>query len=326
MVELRSSFYGFTCARYHRLDRGGEICRCSRFVYARVFVMIETAYIAFEGEALAQASGNDMTPPVRRITKIRSYMALGIFSTAAAISFLSPLGGFALVCCVLFIYLNPVYPNCFINRCAHNQSARQSGRNRMKNSVAILTGASQGIGRATAIRLARDFYAVVVAARNAKALEKVAAAVQKAGAEPLPLAVDLSEVEASKLWPTTLERFGRIDVLLNIPADRHAEVGRYRAIVYGIWSPGCHCIRLHGSTIFLVQPMCRASNHFLSSIRRTRNWAGQKLRGGTLQVRKELGSSRSSFYLSLREAPCDLLDNVRRCRPAHRNSRGEDDY
>jgi len=81
------------------------------FVYALVFVLIETAYIAFEGEALAQVSGSDMTPPLRRITKIRSYMALGMFSTAAAISFLSPLSGFALVCCVVFIYLSPRVPD-----------------------------------------------------------------------------------------------------------------------------------------------------------------------------------------------------------------------
>ena len=51
----------------------------------------------------------------------------------------------------------------------------------MKNSVAIVTGASQGIGRCTAIRLAHDFSAVVLAARNAKALEEVAAEVQQAG-------------------------------------------------------------------------------------------------------------------------------------------------
>jgi 3-oxoacyl-[acyl-carrier protein] reductase len=40
----------------------------------------------------------------------------------------------------------------------------------MKDSVAIVIGASQGIGRSTAIRLAGDFSAVVLAARNAKAL------------------------------------------------------------------------------------------------------------------------------------------------------------
>ena len=80
------------------------------FTYAVVFVLIETAYIAFEGEALAQASGSDMTPALRRVTKIRSYMALGMFGTAAAISFLSALSGFALVCCVLFVYLSPHVP------------------------------------------------------------------------------------------------------------------------------------------------------------------------------------------------------------------------
>jgi len=80
------------------------------FVYALVFVLIETAYIAFEGEALAQASSSDITLPLRRITRIRSYLALAMFSTAAAISFWSRIGGFALVCCVLFIYLSPRVP------------------------------------------------------------------------------------------------------------------------------------------------------------------------------------------------------------------------
>ncbi|WP_035351443.1 SDR family NAD(P)-dependent oxidoreductase [Edaphobacter aggregans] len=69
----------------------------------------------------------------------------------------------------------------------------------MKNSVEIVTGASQGIGRSTAICLARDSSAVVLAARNAEALDEVAAAVKAAGTEPLPLAVDLSQVEASEI-------------------------------------------------------------------------------------------------------------------------------
>lgn len=60
----------------------------------------------------------------------------------------------------------------------------------MKDSVAIVTGASQDIGRSTAIRLARDFSAVVPAARNAEALEEVAEAVKKTGVEPPPIAVD----------------------------------------------------------------------------------------------------------------------------------------
>jgi len=80
------------------------------FVYALVFVFVETAYIAFEGEALSQASDAVVAPSLRRITRIRSCLALGIFSSAAAISFWSPLSGFALVCCVLLIYLIPSAP------------------------------------------------------------------------------------------------------------------------------------------------------------------------------------------------------------------------
>jgi hypothetical protein len=110
LVELRPSLYGFACASNHRLDGGHEIRRSPVFVYALVFVLIETAYIAFEGEALSQASDNDITSSLRRITRIRSYLALGMFSAAAAISFWSPLSGFALVCCVLFIYLSPRVP------------------------------------------------------------------------------------------------------------------------------------------------------------------------------------------------------------------------
>jgi 3-oxoacyl-[acyl-carrier protein] reductase len=48
----------------------------------------------------------------------------------------------------------------------------------MSKSVAIVTGASQGIGQATAVRLARDFSALVVVARNRANLEQTAEAVR----------------------------------------------------------------------------------------------------------------------------------------------------
>ena len=87
----------------------------------------------------------------------------------------------------------------------------------MAESVAIVTGASQGIGRATALRLAKDFSGVTLAARNADALRDVAAEVEKTGADSLSVPVDLRDRESAEtLVKKTLERFGRIDALLNI--------------------------------------------------------------------------------------------------------------
>jgi 3-oxoacyl-[acyl-carrier protein] reductase len=88
---------------------------------------------------------------------------------------------------------------------------------RKVNSVAIITGASQGIGQATALRLARDFSAIVMTARQETELQKTAAAVKLAGAEPLVFALDLREpTSAEIIVKGALDRFGRIDALLNI--------------------------------------------------------------------------------------------------------------
>ncbi len=87
----------------------------------------------------------------------------------------------------------------------------------MSNSVAIVTGASQGIGRATAIRLARDFSALVLVARNRANLEETSEAVRAAGAEALAIDADLGEPEAAQaVVDQALAAFDRIDALLNI--------------------------------------------------------------------------------------------------------------
>jgi 3-oxoacyl-[acyl-carrier protein] reductase len=87
----------------------------------------------------------------------------------------------------------------------------------MSKSVAIVTGSSSGIGRATAIRLAQDFSAVVLAARGVVELADVAEQVRAQGAEPLAIDLDLMvPAAAESLVGRTLAKFGRIDALLNI--------------------------------------------------------------------------------------------------------------
>jgi NAD(P)-dependent dehydrogenase (short-subunit alcohol dehydrogenase family) len=83
--------------------------------------------------------------------------------------------------------------------------------------VALVTGASRGIGQATAIRLARDFKAIALAARSAEDLAETAGAVEKAGAEALVLACDLRRADtAQTVVDRTLQCFGGLDAVVNI--------------------------------------------------------------------------------------------------------------
>jgi len=84
-------------------------------------------------------------------------------------------------------------------------------------SVAMVTGAILGIGRATALRLVRDFSALVLVAKDNDKLETTAAEIRSAGAEAMIYALDLPEPQSAKtVVEGTLERFGRIDALLNL--------------------------------------------------------------------------------------------------------------
>ena len=83
--------------------------------------------------------------------------------------------------------------------------------------VALITGASRGIGKALAIGLAQLNYQTVLIARNLKKLEEVASEIESAGGlKPRIFAIDISRVEVVKTTLTKiLLEFGRMDVLVN---------------------------------------------------------------------------------------------------------------
>jgi len=112
-------------------------------------------------------------------------------------------------------------------------------------SVAVVTGASQGIGQATSLRLARDFSAVALGARNEDKLDKTACEVKSGGAEAMVFDVDLREPQAAEaIVSGTLERFGRIDALLNI-AGAVPQIDLFE-MTDAQWDDGM-ALKLHGA-------------------------------------------------------------------------------
>ena len=89
-------------------------------------------------------------------------------------------------------------------------------KNPMENKVVIITGASSGIGAATALRLAREGMRLTLAARRVERLEQAAAQVRALGGEALVVQMDVCQGEdIQRMVQATLERWGRIDVLIN---------------------------------------------------------------------------------------------------------------
>lgn len=129
----------------------------------------------------------------------------------------------------------------------------------MSRSVAIVTGASQGIGHSTALRLARDFGAIVLVARNREKLLETADAVRKLGAEALIVDLDLSVPSAAKaVVEQTLAAFGRIDALLNI-AGAVPQIDLFE-MTDEQWDAGL-ALKLHGARRLTVEawPALKAS-------------------------------------------------------------------
>ena len=86
----------------------------------------------------------------------------------------------------------------------------------LEGKVAMITGASKGLGRALALDYAKEGAQIVINSRREESIRPVAERAESAGAEVLALAADISRsVDVERLVGAATRRFGRVDVLIN---------------------------------------------------------------------------------------------------------------
>ncbi|MBD1939642.1 SDR family NAD(P)-dependent oxidoreductase [Microcoleus sp. FACHB-68] len=107
----------------------------------------------------------------------------------------------------------------------------------------LITGASEGIGKATALLFAREGYDLVLAARHADRLEAAAGEVRSLGRSALAVPTDVTDpVQVNALIHRALEQFGKIDVLINNaglyisgPADKFSLEDWHSCLDLNLW-------------------------------------------------------------------------------------------
>ena len=104
----------------------------------------------------------------------------------------------------------------------------------LKNKVAIVTGGSQGIGRATALRLADEGANVVIAARGRELLDQAAIEIRAAGGMVAAVQADVSRADdCAMLVAEAVRAFGRLDILVNNAGT--SATGEFESVTDDIW-------------------------------------------------------------------------------------------
>ena len=104
----------------------------------------------------------------------------------------------------------------------------------LEGRVALVTGGTQGIGRATAMRLAQEGAAVVIAARGREGLDAVAAQIGAAGGKVAAVQADVAKAaDCERLVGEVIKAFGRLDILVNNAGT--SSTGEFESVTDETW-------------------------------------------------------------------------------------------
>jgi short-subunit dehydrogenase len=165
------------------------------------------------------------------------------------------------------------------------------------DKVILITGASSGIGRATAILTGKTKSPVIIAARRMDRLEQVAQEIESAGGKALAIQTDIGdELQVAAMVDKALQHFGRIDVLIN-----NAAIGLYATVdettpeqMQKLWRVN------YMGTFYAIK-------HVLPVIRKQQN--GQIIVVASMSGRR--GAAFKSAYCATKFAQIGLLESLR---------------
>lgn len=175
----------------------------------------------------------------------------------------------------------------------------------LRDKVAIVTGGSEGIGKAVAIKLAEEGAKVAICARRQELLDKVAAQIKSGGGEVLAMSADVSKpADIERFVKAVVDRFGRIDILFNNAGT--AIRGKFLDVDDDMWNTDLQ-LKIYGAARFTRQVVPHMRNAGGGRIINISTTNGKQPRGESAPTSVSRAAGLALTKVLSREFACDNI-------------------